>query len=657
MYLLPLYFTLAGFLFSFFLGRFLNNYYVGFFTSILVLLSFIVSLSIFYEVVLCKSPTFIDCGNWITTGLLEIKWIFAFDSTTSIMLLVILGVSTCSHFYSIEYMLTDPHQIKFMSYLSLFTFFMLCLVTSSNFIILFLGWEGVGICSYLLINFWSTRLGANKSAIMAVFVNKIGDVSLLIGFTLLFILFHSFDFSIIFSSMAITLYTDVADLNLNSSKIIYLISSLFIVGAVGKSAQLGLHMWLPEAMEGPTPVSSLIHAATMVTAGIFLIIRSNVMFQWCNDLATVIVFIGSSTAFLGSTIGVFQSDVKKIIAYSTCSQLGYMFLACGLNGYSYSFYHLTNHAFFKALLFLVAGYIIHAVDNEQDIRKLGGLYKILPFAYVGINIGSLSLLGFPFFSGYFSKEKIIELFYNVSFESIDMCMNNFKTLTFFSLLSTVSITFTVLYSIKILVYVFFYLFQNNHNKIIQLHYSSSVTLYPLFFLSILSIASGYLLEDLMVGISTNSWNYSMYYDPYEYDTLNSNFFEFNLLSSKLPILSILYFMILFFLYYYMLERKLFYLKISNNTINFLYLFFNKKYLVFNKNIIYPSIDILFRFSLNSMYTLFDKGLIEILGPFGINKSINSIAYNNARLNNGLVYGYIGQMNMGIILLILFIFII
>jgi proton-translocating NADH-quinone oxidoreductase chain L len=411
-YLLPIYLTIISFCISFFLGRLINNYYAGFFTSILVFISFIISLFICYEVVLCNSPVYIYCGNWITTGILEVQWTFAFDSLTSIMLLVILGVSTCAHFYSIEYMLNDPYQIKFMSFLSLFTFFMLLLVTSSNYIILFLGWEGVGICSYLLINFWHTRIGANKSAIMAVFVNKIGDISLLLGFTILFYIFYNFDFSILFLSVMSTLYIGLAEMNITVTLLLYIVCFFFIIGAVGKSAQLGLHTWLPEAMEGPTPVSSLIHAATMVTAGIFLIIRSNIFFQWCNDLFIVIVGFGSLTAFVGATIGIFQLDIKKIIAYSTCSQLGYMFLACGLNGYSFSLYHLTNHAFFKALLFLIAGYIIHAVNNEQDIRKLGGLLRILPFAYTGLSIGSLSLLGFPFFSGFFSKEKIIELFYS-----------------------------------------------------------------------------------------------------------------------------------------------------------------------------------------------------------------------------------------------------
>lgn len=650
MYILPLYLTAISFIISFFFGRSFNNYYVGYFTSTLILISFIFSLFINYEVVLNQSPVYINYGEWITTGLLEIKWTFLFDSITSIMLIVILGISTCAHFYSIEYMLYDPNQIKFMSYLSLFTFFMLNLVCSSNYIILFLGWEGVGICSYLLINFWYTRISANKSAIMAIFVNKVGDVSLLIGFTLLFVIFYNFDFSILYFTIYSTLYLGLAEMNMDVTILLYGVCIFFILGAVGKSAQLGLHTWLPEAMEGPTPVSSLIHAATMVTAGIFLIIRSNLLFQWCENIFIVMVGLGSLTAFVGSTIGVFQLDIKKIIAYSTCSQLGYMFLACGLNGYNFSLYHLTNHAFFKALLFLVAGYIIHAMGNEQDIRKLGGLLNLLPFGYIGLLIGSLSLLGFPFYSGFYSKEKIIELFYSIIITNIDY-VDYINILYFFSLLSSISVTFTVLYSIKIVVYVFYYIYQDNYNKIVNIHYASLVTIIPLFLLSILSIISGYFLEEIMVGISTNIWNYSILWDPI-YEKMNLSLFEFNLLSSKLPIISILYFIFLFIIMYYNYERDIFYLKIDNSFYEFLYQFMNKKYIIFNKNIYYPLINITFKLSYNLMYKLFDKGIIEIFGPFGLIKTIEKGIIINAKKQTGLIYHYFGIIAISLLLIII-----
>jgi len=671
MYLFPLYITLISFVLSFFFGRLINNLYAGILTSIFVFSGFLMSLFIFYEVVICQSPVLINCISWINIGVFELSWAFYFDSLTASMLIVVLGISLCAHVYSIEYMLHDTHQIKFMSYLSLFTLFMLILVTSSNFIILFVGWEGVGICSYLLINFWHTRVGANKSAIMAMFVNKIGDISLLLGFACIYYLISTFDFSIFF--LSITSIVNVAHIferysrlvnttlvfvlnnNLlyivdNALLLLFLIGLFFIVGAVGKSAQIGLHTWLPEAMEGPTPVSSLIHAATMVTAGIFLIIRTNILFQMIGDLFIIIIALGSVTAFMGSTIGIFQADIKKIIAYSTCSQLGYMFLACGLSGYEFSIYHLVNHAFFKALLFLVGGYIIHAINNEQDIRKMGGLLRILPFAYIGIVIGSLSLLGFPFFSGFFSKEKIIELFFSM-YENVFSNVYYFNSLIFFQMLVNIAVTFTVLYSIKIVVYVFFLKYVNNKKVLINLHFSSFVTIIPLFLLSILSICSGYFLEDMMVGFSTDIWNGSIYRALNEFDMSNINYFEFNYLSSKLPVYSIVYFIVLFIILFYTCGSLLYYVKVMYPWVHNFYIFFNKKYLFFNKNIFYPIINNTFRFSYNSMYLFFDKGIIEIIGPFGMVKSINKVVVSNIKLQTGLVYHYFGFIVLSILFFI------
>jgi NADH-ubiquinone oxidoreductase chain 5 len=674
MYLFPIYITFISFFFSFFFGRFINNLYTGILTSLSVFSGFIMSLFIFYEVAICQAPVLINCSNWIITGLLEINWAFYYDSLTVTMLIVILSISACAHIYSIEYMLSDPHQIKFMSYLSLFTFFMLLLVTSSNFIILFVGWEGVGICSYLLINFWHTRVGANKSAIMAMFVNKIGDISLLLSFSLIYFLVYTFDFSIFFLSLSSIMntahifwrYSRLVNTTLTSAIdnntlyisddtlfLLCLVGIFFIIGAVGKSAQVGLHTWLPEAMEGPTPVSSLIHAATMVTAGIFLIIRTNILFQMLGNLSIIIIALGSITAFMGSTIGIFQADIKKIIAYSTCSQLGYMFLACGLTGYEFSIYHLTNHAFFKALLFLVAGYIIHAINNEQDIRKMGGLLSILPFAYIGLTIGSLSLLGFPFFSGFYSKEKIIELFY--SFHNYNILnVYSINSIIFFQMLANIAVTFTVLYSIKVLVYVFLYSYQNNKKTLFNLHYSSFVTIIPLFFLSILSIGSGYLLEDMMVGFSTDLWNSSIYKMSNGFYMNHFNYFEFNYLSSKLPVYSIFYFIILFIILFYIVGNVLFYVKIMSKWTDSFYTFFNKKYIFLNKNIYYPIIDYFFRFSYNSMYKLFDKGVIEMIGPFGIVNTLNRAIITNNKMQTGMVYHYFGLMVLSILLFILLI---
>jgi proton-translocating NADH-quinone oxidoreductase chain L len=307
-------------------------------------------------------------------------------------------------------MTDDPHLPKFMSYISLFTFFMLMLVTANNFLQLFLGWEGVGLCSFLLISFWHTRIQANKAAIKAMVVNRIGDFGLLFGILLIFDVFKTIEFHSVFALAPYFYkkYFMFLGLNLN---ILTTVGFLLFIGAMGKSAQIGLHTWLPDAMEGPTPVSALIHAATMVTAGVFLIIRCSPLFEYTPSILTLITSVGAITAFFAASIGLVQNDIKKIIAYSTCSQLGYMIFACGLSGYSVGLFHLFNHAFFKALLFLSAGSIIHGLANEQDLRKMGGLLQGMSFTYINFVIGSLALMGFPFLAGFYSKDVILEIAY------------------------------------------------------------------------------------------------------------------------------------------------------------------------------------------------------------------------------------------------------
>ena len=292
-------------------------------------------------------------------------------------------------------MSSDPHIIRFIGYLSLFTFFMLFLVTSGNFVQLFFGWEGVGLSSYLLINFWYTRIQANKSAMKAIIVNRFGDFGIYFFLLIIYFFFRSFDFSVVFSSMPFLLAKEINFLNTNYRFVDFLSFFVFL-GAAGKSAQIGLHTWLPDAMEGPTPVSALIHAATMVTAGVFVLIRLSPILEYSDSILFIISLFGGLTAFFAGTVGLVQYDIKKVIAYSTCSQLGYMFFSCGLSNYSVGLFHLFNHGFFKALLFLGAGSVIHALLDEQDMRKMGGLLKLLPLTYVAILIGSLALLGFPF---------------------------------------------------------------------------------------------------------------------------------------------------------------------------------------------------------------------------------------------------------------------
>jgi proton-translocating NADH-quinone oxidoreductase chain L len=325
------------------------------------------------------------------------------------MLVLVVFVSLLVHLYSIDYMNGDPHIIRFLGYLSLFTFFMLMLVTSGNFVQLFLGWEGVGLSSYLLINFWYTRVQANKSAMKAIIVNRFGDFGIYFSLLVIFFFCKSFDFGVVFNLIQLLDAQDgITFLGFNINRVDFIVIFLFL-GAIGKSAQLGLHTWLPDAMEGPTPVSALIHAATMVTAGVFVLIRSSPILEYSSSGLFLVSLIGGLTALFAGTVGLVQYDIKKVIAYSTCSQLGYMFFACGMSNYSVGLFHLFNHGFFKALLFLGAGSVIHALLDEQDMRKMGGLIKLMPLTYMAILVGSLSLTGFPFLTGFYSKEVVLEI--------------------------------------------------------------------------------------------------------------------------------------------------------------------------------------------------------------------------------------------------------
>merc|ERR1711871_348739 len=385
-------------------GRWLGARGAGMITTGGVGTAALLALVGLYEVGVCGSPTYVRLGPWMEVDWMDASWGFQFDALTSSMMVIVTLISTLVHLYSTEYMSHDPHQPRFMSYLSLFTFFMIMLITAENLVQLFLGWEGVGLCSYLLINFWFTRYAANKAAMKAMIMNRIGDFGFALGIFALFATFHSVDFATIFAQVP-------AYAAENGSSWLTVICLLLFVGAVGKSAQVGLHTWLPDAMEGPTPVSALIHAATMVTAGVYMMIRCSPLFEYAPSALVVITIFGAMTAFFAATTGLLQNDLKKVIAYSTCSQLGYMVFAVGLSQYSISMFHLMNHAYFKALLFLSAGSVIHALSDEQDMRRMGGLVRLLPYTYVMMMIGSLALMGFPFLTGFYSKDVILEIAY------------------------------------------------------------------------------------------------------------------------------------------------------------------------------------------------------------------------------------------------------
>ena len=346
--------------------------------------------------------------NWFNSGNLSVDWAFRVDTLTVVMLVVVTTVSSLVHIYSIGYMSHDPHRPRFFAYLSLFTFAMLALVTADNLVQLFFGWEGVGLASYLLIGFWYKRPAANAAAMKAFIVNRVGDFGFALGIFGVFVLFTSVDFETIFinapSMVGQTIHFLSWDLDA-----LTVVCLLLFMGAMGKSAQLFLHTWLPDAMEGPTPVSALIHAATMVTAGVFMVARLSPLFELSETALTVVILIGASTAFFAATVGLVQNDIKRVIAYSTCSQLGYMFVAMGVGAYQVGMFHLFTHAFFKALLFLGAGSVIHAVSGEQDMRKMGGLRKLIPVTYGMMIIGTLALTGFPLTAGWYSKDAIIEL--------------------------------------------------------------------------------------------------------------------------------------------------------------------------------------------------------------------------------------------------------
>jgi len=473
------------------------------------------SLVAFYEIGLNSGVKHITLASWIES--LDVNWGFLFDSLTVVMLVVVSFVSTLVHLYSTSYMGEDPHLPRFLSYLSLFTFFMVVLVTADNLLLMFVGWEGVGIASYLLITFWTTRLQANKSAIKALLVNRVGDFALAIALFLIFLEFRTLDYSTLFPAVelgseapeALELSGGLKEGGTLRAPLRYTLSQDMIpiflfIGAMGKSAQLGLHTWLADAMEGPTPVSALIHAATMVTAGVFLVSRCSPLFESSSIALSVLVCVGGLTALFGGVLGGYQNDIKRVIAYSTCSQLGYMFFACGLSHYNVAIFHLFTHAFFKALLFLGAGSLIHGLNDEQDIRRMGGNTQVFPMTYVSILIGSLALMGIPGLAGYYSKESILE----IAFIRYGVLAHGVFWL------GSLAAFLTAFYSFRILTLGFYRLPQSVPRVFAQAHESDhGALLFPLFVLAIGSIGIGSLTRDLFLGFGTDFWGNAIELGP------------------------------------------------------------------------------------------------------------------------------------------------
>jgi len=388
-------------------GRQLGSKWAPILTCVLLVASCVLAWIVFFDTTVDGNIRTVHLFTWIDSGAFEVDWALYFDQVTAVMLIVVTTVSMVVHIYSLGYMEHDPHRQRFFAYLSLFTFAMLMLVTANNFVQLFFGWEGVGLCSYLLIGFWYHKPSANAAAIKAFIVNRVGDFGFALGIMGVFFVFDAVSFEAVFDATP-----DIAGQTFHflswDVDILTTLCLLLFVGAMGKSAQVPLHTWLPDAMEGPTPVSALIHAATMVTAGVFMVVRLSPMFEYAPYALMFVAFIGATTAFFAATVGVAQNDIKRVIAYSTCSQLGYMFFACGVGAFAAAMFHLAMHACFKALLFLGSGQVIHAVHDEQDMRRMGGLWRKIPITYAYMWIGSLALAGIPFFAGYFSKDLIIE---------------------------------------------------------------------------------------------------------------------------------------------------------------------------------------------------------------------------------------------------------
>ena len=410
MYHAIVFLPLIGFLIAGLFGRLIGARGSEIVTTSLLIVSALLSWVAFVQVGFGSGTTRVQVASWISSGQLQVDWAFRVDTLTAVMLVVVNTVSSLVHLYSIGYMHEDPHRPRFFAYLSLFTFAMLMLVTSDNLVQMFFGWEGVGLASYLLIGFWYQKPSANAAAMKAFIVNRVGDFGFSLGIFLVFVLFGSVGFDAIFPRAGELASQSFRFLGYDWNAMT-LTCLLLFMGAMGKSAQFLLHTWLPDAMEGPTPVSALIHAATMVTAGVFMLARLSPVFEYAPVALSVVVVIGASTAFFAATVGLVQNDIKRVIAYSTCSQLGYMFVALGVGNYGAGIFHLFTHAFFKALLFLGAGSVIHAMHHEQDMRHMGGLRKHIPLTALAMTIGTLALTGFPFFAGYFSKDAIIESAY------------------------------------------------------------------------------------------------------------------------------------------------------------------------------------------------------------------------------------------------------
>ena len=620
---------LIGFLFCFFFGKKFNFKVSQILTTSLLFLSAILSWILFFSYIGERETQIIHIFNWFTSGNFIVDWSIRLDSLTTTMFVVVCSVSACVHLYSIGYMSDDPSKERFMGYLSLFTFFMLMLVSSNNLLQMFFGWEGVGLASYLLIGFWYHKPTANNAAIKAFLVNRVGDFGYALGIAGVFYIFGSIEFSVIFDNAENFKDHTIHFIGLSFSTIDLLCFLLFI-GAMGKSAQLGLHTWLPDAMEGPTPVSALIHAATMVTAGVFLVARMSPLFEYALVTNLFITFIGASTAIFAASIALTQNDIKRVIAYSTCSQLGYMFFAAGLGAYNASIFHLMTHGFFKALLFLSAGSVIHAMHHEQDMRKMGGLFKKIPFTGSMMWIGSLAIIGFPYFSGYYSKESILE---NAYYSSSSMA-------TFAYIIGILTALLTAFYSWRLLFMTFHGETRSDKKTFDHAHESPFVMTLPLALLAFGSIFVGMFFADYYIGkIQHVFWGDSLILHEGKHHYLP--FIQTLIVKSSVAIGVMLAALIYF--YKTNLPKNL-----AHNLDPLYSISLNKWYV----DELYNSIFIKPYFLLaNLFWKRGDEKIIDEYGPNGISKIVVLTSSYFSRFQSGYLYHYAFAMLGGLVIIL------
>ena len=624
MYLSIIVLPLLGSIISGFFGRKIGVTGAQIVTTGFVITTTIFAIITFFEVGLNNIPVSLYLFSWIDSESLNVLWNFNFDSLTVSMLIPVLIVSSLVHFYSIGYMSHDPHNQRFFSYLSLFTFMMIILVTANNFLLMFVGWEGVGICSYLLVSFWFTRIAANQSSLSALLTNRVGDCFLTIGMFAILWAFGNIDYTTVFSLAPYI-----------SENIVFIIGICLLIGAMAKSSQVGLHVWLPMAMEGPTPVSALIHAATMVTAGVYLLIRSSPLIEYSSTVLLLCLWLGAVTTVFSSLIGLFQQDIKKVIAYSTMSQLGMMVIAIGLSSYNVALFHLMNHAFYKALLFLGAGSVIHAVADNQDFRKYGGLREFLPLSYSVMLIASLSLVAFPFMTGFYSKDFILEsAFGQYKFSSISVYF-----------IATIGAIFTTLYSVKVLYLTFLSNPAGSINSYKNAHEGDIFMSLPLIILAVFSIFFGYISKDIFIGLGSGFFtDNGLFIHPNNEIMLDTEF-AVPTFFKLLPLGCTVFFTLVSFILLEIVYKPIIIFKFTKLGYN-LFSFFNQRFyieLFYNKYIT----DLTLKLGGQTTKVL-DKGSIELAGPYGIQIGLNKVSHNIGELSSGIVTSYALYILVGLI---------